>query len=258
MVCYSLKLKKRVGIILLTLKLKQMKTILFLGLNAIASLFVTDKTELELEFPEQQAANEETFVSYSDYVYSSSGRLISAEKNDSYEDNFFIQTEDEIIEIDLNGSKEATASSEIGYLARILATEALVYTKNGNYYNISMFTRICIAESIKNRKNSDFGFYANYDTYRSVIFYTGYATNGNEFTNTKQWLNHRIAKMRFVEEVLPVAIFTYFYETNYTSGATGFITPAKMSSDMYQRFKKRVLIEIPNIDPYYEFTFWKY
>jgi len=121
-----------------------------------------------------------------------------------------------------------------------------------------MFTRVCIAESIRNRKESDFGFYSRYNNYKNVIYYTGYATYAKEFKYTQNWLHNSVAKKRFIEEVLPVAIFTYFNQTNFTDNATGFITPAKLSIQKYNAFKKRTLIHIDGIDPYNEFTFWKY
>ncbi|MBN2891826.1 MAG: hypothetical protein JXL97_08165 [Bacteroidales bacterium] len=236
-----------------------MNTLLLLGINALATFFLSSTIENENNFPRRQDANEETFLQKSDYVYSETGQLVEHFQNEKNEDRFFVLVDnDEKIEINLTGSKIIDSSSEIGYLARILAAEALIYEKDGFYYNISMFTRICIAESIKNRKNSDFGFYKNYNSYRNIIFYTGYATNAKEFKETHTWLKNTIAKKRFVEEVLPVAIYVYFNDTYLTSGATGFITPAKLTSDMYQRFQKRTIIEIENIDPYYEFTFWKY
>lgn len=235
-----------------------MKILLFF--NLITSLLVNNKTEItDNFFPSEQIAEENTFNYTSDYIYSTTGELIEANENNSGQDNFFVLNDtNELVKINLIGSKITSIGSEIGYLARILSSEALIYEKDGTYHDISMFTRVCIAETIRNRKNSDFGFYGNYNTYRNVIFYTGYATYGKEFKDTYKWLENKVAKKRFVQEVLPPAIFIYFNETNFTNNATGFITPAKISSEKYNKFKKRNLIEIENIDPYYEFTFWKY
>jgi hypothetical protein len=233
---------------------------ILLFFNLITSLLVNDKTEIaENFFPTEQIAEKDALNYSSDYVYSSNGELIEALENKSGQDKFFVITDDnELVEINLIGSKITSIGSEIGYLARILSSEALIYEKSGSYHNISMYTRVCIAESIRNRKNSDFGFYADYKTYRSVIFYTGYATYGKEFKDTHKWLKNQVAKKRFVQEILPPAIFIYFNETNFTNNATGFITPSKLTLEKYNKFKKRNLIEIANIDPYYEFTFWKY
>lgn len=237
-----------------------MSTLLLIGLNTIATLFGTNnKSTNEETFPEKQIAEEQTFLQSANYYYSKNGKLIKTETTNYENDNFFVITDqDQIIEIKLTNSNKITHGNEIGYLARILSAESLIYEKEDKVFNISMFTRICIAESIKNRKNSNLGFYKNYKTYKSVITYTGYATNAKQYTNTYLWIENKIAKKRFVQEVLPAAIYIYFNNSNHTNGATGFITPAKMSSDMYQKFKKRNLIEIPGIDPYYEFTFWRY
>ncbi len=237
-----------------------MKTFLLLSFNAITTILLSANIDkFDLSYPAKQSANNQTFSQSCDYIYSQRGNLISVSKNNTYQDNFYVQTaDDELVRLDLDGSTKVSVSSEIGYLARILSAESLVYTKKGNCYNVSMFTRVCIAESIKNRKNSNFGFFANYKTYRGVILYTGYATYAKEFSRTYQWLQNSVAKMRFVEEVLPVAIFIYFNDTNFTDNATGFITPAKLSSDKYQKFQNRNLITIDNIDAFYEFTFWKY
>jgi len=237
-----------------------MNTILLLGLNTIISLFVSNNFTSDGEiFPQMQVADQQAFAKSSDYFYSYTGELIEYSFNNQADDRFFVNTQNNsVIEIQLTNSTKKTHGREIGYLARILSAEALVSVKNGYAQNISMYSRICIAESIKNRKNSDFGFYKNYTSYRSVITYTGYATNAREFIYTRSWLNNQVAKKRFVQEVLPAAIFVYFNDSDYTNGATGFITPAKMSNTMYQNFAKRTLIEIKGIDPYYEFTFWKY
>ena len=235
-----------------------MKT--FLIFNLLTLFIVTANADVvENSFPAAQVVDVNSFSNNSNYIYSTDGKLVDVYRNNFGYDKFFVQLNfNKFIEIDLSNSDIVDASSEIGYLARILSAEALVYTKNGSYYNISMFTRVCIAESIKNRKNSDFGFYAKYNTYKSVILYTGYATNANEYRNTKSWLNHNIAKKRFIQEVLPAAIFVYYNNTDFTSSATGFITPSKMSSSLYNKFKKRTLVEVDGIDPYYEFVFWKY
>ena len=235
-----------------------MKT-LFL-LNIISLLFGNENFEsIETTFPSKQTAEAHSLNYHSNYIYSTDGQLIESSENTSKHDKFYVRiNNNKSIEINLSNLTEVNESSEIGYLARILSAESLVYTKQGSYFNISMFTRVCIAESIKNRKNSDFGFYAKYNTYKSVIFYTGYATSANEFKNTQSWLNHRIAKTRFIQEVIPVAIYVYYNETDFTNNSTGFITPAKMSSTLYNKFKKRTLVEVEGIDPYYEFVFWKY
>ena len=237
---------------------KIMNTLLLL--NIFTSLFVNENSELkENYFPLEQTVEASTLNYYSDYIYSTDGKLVEVKENNSRQDNFYVKTDDnEIVEINLLGSKVTSASSEIGYLARILAAEALIYEKNGFYFNISMLTKVCIAESIRNRKNSNFGFYANYDTYRNVIFYTGYATYAKEFIDTKSWLKNQVAKARFIQEVLPAAIFVYYNDTNFTNNSTGFITPSKLSLEKYNKFKKRTLVEISGIDPYYEFVFWKY
>jgi len=164
----------------------------------------------ELNIPQQQTVNNETFLQTTDYIYSVTGGIVETKENNTYSDNFYVETEkNELIKISINDTKQIETGSEIGYLARILAAEALIYEKSGNYYNISLFTRICIAETIKNRKNSDFGFYKNYKSYRSVIIYTGYATYAKEFQNTQTWLKNVVAKKRFVQEVLPAAIYVY-------------------------------------------------
>ncbi len=232
-----------------------MKTLLL-----FASLLVSDAPEAATaKIPEIQTAENETLKYSSSYIYNTSGELLYSSKNNFNENKFFIKNEkNKLIKIDLKGSNKDDISSELGYLSRMLAAEALIYVKNGKSYNISMFTRICIAETIKNRKNSEFGFYKKYNSYRSVIEYTGYATYAKEYYDTQNWLKNHIAKKRFIQEVIPAAIFVFFNETNFTSGATGFFTPAKITNERYNRFKKRQLIKIENIDPYYEFTFWKY
>ncbi|MBN2662054.1 MAG: hypothetical protein JXR68_00270 [Bacteroidales bacterium] len=237
-----------------------MSTILLIGLNTIITLFGTNYTNTNNEtFPEKQIAEEQILLQSANYYYSQNGKLIKTETNNSEADKYFvIIDQDRVIEIKLTNSNKIVHGNEIGYLARILSAETLIYEKNDKVYNISMFTRICIAETIKNRKNSNLGFYKNYKTFKSVITNTGYATNAKQYTKPFTWMENKIAKKRFVQEVLPAAIYIYFYNTNHTNGATGFITPAKMSTDMYQKFKKRTLIEIPGIDPFYEFTFWRY
>ncbi len=236
-----------------------MSLIIAIGLSAAGSLFNLDLGNIESDYyPEKQIVVETNFSVYSDYVYNLEGQLVMSEPNGLHEDRFYVQINTIFkIPIVISGNAKTSADAEIGYLARILAAESLVYVKQGTAHKISMFTRVCIAESIKNRKNSDFGSYAKYDTYRDVILYTGYATSAKEFNNTKSWLSHPIAKQRFIEEVLPVAIFVFFNDTDFTNNSTGFFTPAKLSKDVYNAFKKHKLVEINGIDPYYEFTFWK-
>ncbi len=210
-------------------------------------------------FPEQQEITSDNIACFSDYIYSQKGELIEVRKNEVRENRFYVKINDILkIAIDISPTKKYSPGAEIGYLARILSAESLTTVIHGKIKHISMFTRVCIAETIRNRKNSQLGFYAKYNTYRDVILYTGYATNGREFKQTKDWLKNAIARERFVEEVLPAAIYVYFNETNFTNKATGFFTPAKMTKEKYNAFKKRTLIEIIGIDPYYEFTFWKY
>lgn len=230
-----------------------------IGLSALTFLNVNVLNPPKEFFPEKQEITSENQITYSDYYYSEIGELTESEANNISEDRFYVKISNKFsVPIDITGTNKSLMSTEIGYLARILAAESLTYVQNGQAKNISMFTRVCIAESIKNRKESALGFYAKYNKYRDVIYYTGYATNAKEFKYTKSWLKNRIAKERFIEEVLPVAIFTYFNDSEFTNEATGFITPSKMSISLYNAFKKRTLIEVIGIDPYNEFTFWKY
>lgn len=230
-----------------------------IGLGTLTFLNVNVLNPPKEFFPEKQEIINENQITYSDYYYSEKGELTESEPNNLSQNRFYVKLNNKFsVPIDITGTSKSLMCTEIGYLARILAAESLTYVQNGHAKNISMFTRTCIAESIRNRKESALGFYAKYNKYRDVIYYTGYATNAKEFKYTKNWLKNPIAKKRFVEEVLPVAIFTYFNNTDFTDDATGFITPAKMSVSVYNAFKKRTLIEIIGIDPYNEFTFWKY
>jgi len=236
-----------------------MNIITTIGLGAI-TFFNFNTVEAEKDyFPEKQEIFGKSHVSYTDYYYSENGDLLESEANNTGSNRFFVKINNKFpIPIDITGTSKSLISTEIGYLARILAAESLTFVQNGKAKNISMFTRVCIAESIKNRKESEFGFYANYNSYKAVIYHTGYATYAKEFKYTKSWIKNAIAKKRFVEEVLPVAVFIYFHETDFTENATGFITPAKLSVAKYNAFKKRKLICIDGIDAYNEFTFWKY
>jgi hypothetical protein len=236
-----------------------MSILVSLGISVL-SMFNIEVVEPPKEyFPEKQEITNNYHIQHADYYYSLRGELIETKNNDSDEDHFYVKINKNFsIPIDLSGKNKSLISTDIGYLARILSAETLTYVKKGQAMHIDMFTRVCIAESIKNRKESQMGFYANYNTFKDVILHTGYATYAKEFRYTEKWLNNNVAKKRFVEEVLPVAIFEYFNKTNFTNGATGFITPAKLSRTKYLAFQKRKLIEIKGIDPYYEFTFWKY
>lgn len=236
-----------------------MKTLLLLSLNTIASLFVVDNADdNNVSFPDKQITEDHTLIKNSDFYYSQTGQFVESKNNSSYSDRFFVYTNtNDTVEIKLTNTNKVSHGYEIGYLARILSAETLVYEKHNKAYNVSMYARVCIAESIKNRTLLDYGYYERYNSYKSVITNTGYATNAKEYRNPYSWLENKIAKKRFVQEVLPVAIYVYYNETNFTNGATGFITPAKMSNEMYQRFQKKQLIEIKGIDPFYEFTFWK-
>ncbi len=207
---------------------------------------------------EQQVVSKENISSYAEYYFSTEGKLVKVKPTEN-ENKFFVKVDNfTTVEIDVAGHSNLQISNEIGYLARILAAESLTFVRNGKVYKISMFTRLCIAESIRNRKESDFGYFSKYNTYKDVILYTGYATNAREFRYTKQWLKNIIAKRRFIEEVLPVAIYEYFHKTDFTGDAIGFFTPVKISKEKYNAFGKRTLIHIEGIDPYYEFTFWKF
>jgi hypothetical protein len=210
-------------------------------------------------FPEKQEVTSDNIACFSDFIYSQNGELLEVRKNDKKENRFYVKINDLIkISIDISPYAKNSVGAEIGVLARILSAESLTTVIHGRVKHINMFTRVCIAETIRNRKNSQFGFFAKYNTYRDVILYTGYATNSREFKQTKDWLRNAIARERFIEEVLPAAIYVYFNQTEFTNEATGFFTPAKMSKEKYNAFKKRTLIEIVGIDPYYEFTFWKF
>ena len=207
---------------------------------------------------EKQVVADENISSYEQYYFSTDGELIKVKPSEN-ENKFFVKVDNfTTVEIDINGNSNLQISNEIGYLARILAAESLTFVKNGKVYRISMFTRLCIAESIRNRKESYLGYFSKYNTYKEVILYTGYATNAKEFRYTNQWLKNIIAKRRFIEEVLPVAVYEYFHKTDFTNKAIGFFTPVKISKQKYNAFGKRTLIHIEGIDPLYEFTFWKF
>jgi len=237
-----------------------MSTIISIGIGILSFFTEIEKVEAPKEFyPTQQSVSTNLYQEYSDFYYSTKGELLQIKKNNSDHDNFYIKFNDLVdYKISVDGKSQNIISNEVGYLARILSAESLTYVKKGKVYKVSMLARVCIAESIRNRKESDFGFFAKYNTYKSVISYTGYATYAKQFRDTKSWLKHPIAKKRFIEEVLPAAIFVYFNKTNFTNNATGFITPVKLSSEKYKAFQKRKLIYIDGVDPYYEFTFWKY
>ncbi len=230
-----------------------------IGLSAFTFLNVNFVEPAKAFFPEKQEIPAQNQQIYSDYYYSELGELIETKPNDEKTNRFYVKINNKFpIPIDITGTSRSLMSTEIGYLARILSAESLTYVSHGKAKEISMFTRVCIAESIKNRKDSDLGFYAKYNKYKDVIYHTGYAIYAKQFKYTSSWLRNPIAKTRFVEEVLPVAIFVYFNNTDFTDDATGFITPAKLTVQTYNAFKKRTLIRIKGIDPYNEFTFWKY
>ena len=236
-----------------------MSILVSLGLSALSFFNVKVIEPAKEFFPEKQEMTENYHVQHASYYYSTKGELLKSENNNSNEDEFYVKINPKLtIKIDIEGGSSSFMGKEIGYLARILSAESLTYVKNGKAQAISMFARVCIAESIRNRKESQFGFFSKYNTYRDVIIHTGYAVYAKEFKYTKKWIANPIAKKRFVEEVLPIAVFEYFNKTNFTDGATGFITPAKLSKEKYLAFQKRILIQIMGIDPYYEFTFWKY
>ncbi len=222
--------------------------------TSISALLLLSKKKDE-EYPKKQIADKQCLKSFSDYFYSTNGILENCRINNLGKDRFFVKTKPRQIQILFNCSYDSYAC-EIGVLCKILSAETLISDKG----KISMFTRLCIAESIKNRKKSQFGFYTNYNTFNSVIKHTGYATYSDYFKNFTSKMQNSYTKKRIIEEVIPIAIFTYFNDTSYTNNATGFFTPVKLSSDKLKKFytPEKTIIKIKGIDNEKEFTFWKY
>lgn len=212
-------------------------------------------------YPSRQSVSQEYLSTSNDYIYSTDGQLMEIVANDIKNNRFFVKVQNIVlIEIELKEDDRELPGlgAEIGYLARILSSETLTSGKMDNAKRVSMFARVCVAETIKNRKKSELGFFAKYRTYRDVIKYTGYATNLVEYYDTQNWLKSPIAFKRFTEEVLPAAIFVFFNNTNFTNNAIGFYTPAQMREGRILDFAGVKSYEISGIDPYYEFTFWKF
>lgn len=226
------------------------------------SVFLSPKNETSKlkpnYYPTKQTVVSEYLNSNMDYIYSTYGQLIEIRQNNEGSNQFYVQiNEFLLVKIDLNNSN-STMSSELGYLSRILAAESLTAQFSDYSKNISMYTRVCVAQTIRNRKNSNIGTWSKYKTYRDIILKTGYATSAYEFKETEKWLEKPIALKRFTEEVLPVAIFVFFNKTDFTNNAVGFYTPAKTSDEIAELFTNTKTIEIKGVDPYYEFTFWKF
>lgn len=212
-------------------------------------------------YPSKQNTTHKILNTANDYIYSTNGEIIEIIPNDTKNNRFFVKVQNIVlIEVELTEDQRELPGlgAEIGYLARILCSETLTSGNTENAKRISMFARVCVAETIKNRKKSDLGYFAKYRTYRDVISFTGYATNMIEYYNTPKWLNSTIALKRFTEEVLPAAIFVFFNNTNFTNNAIGFYTPAQMREGRILDFSGVRSFEISGIDPYFEFTFWKF
>lgn len=195
------------------------------------------------------------------FYYNIYGQIIKITENQNLGSRYFVKFDDffEIeIKLDEDDVNPYDIGVELGYLARILAAEAMTAHVDNNSKKISTFTQICIAETIKNRVKSQVGFFSYYKTYKDVVLKTGYAINRIEFRETRKWLKNAYSHKRFLEEILPVSIFVFFNNTDFTKGAIGFYTPAKSDPEKIKILQQYKTISIEGIDPTYEFVFWRF